>query len=309
MKTLSDLIRQQLVIGAFVLSIIIVVGVYFGSRWYYGKVEPVPEELLNYKPEPAVSHGAPEGKLSWSAESAMRRVSTTRSSKGKVPAADEPDNLDDFEDIPVYYFPDGTPVPKHLLCPEKWIGVYQSEVSKSEYSEIEAHVEQVAQEIIDNYNPNRPLSEVWPLFIEAEADLLSQSEAALSERQSRIAGMRIDWAYEQLYRFPEIQAERLEDNPKSRLIHMYMVELGELDPDWNLTILPDGRDFRVKYGRRYVFTQTRETEFDTNTGTFEICYSDPATAETIYVDLGEASDAELERIGGWNYNHNPYTGK
>ena len=41
MKTILDVIRQPLVIGALVLSVLIVVGVYFGSHWYYGDVEPV----------------------------------------------------------------------------------------------------------------------------------------------------------------------------------------------------------------------------------------------------------------------------
>ena len=41
MKTVFDVIRHPLVIGALVLSILIVVGVYFGSHWYYGDVEPV----------------------------------------------------------------------------------------------------------------------------------------------------------------------------------------------------------------------------------------------------------------------------
>ena len=41
MKTVLDLIRQPLVIGALVLSILIVGGTYFGSHWYYGDVEPV----------------------------------------------------------------------------------------------------------------------------------------------------------------------------------------------------------------------------------------------------------------------------
>lgn len=41
MNTLLDLIRQRFVIGAFVLSILIVVGAYFGSHWYYGDVEPI----------------------------------------------------------------------------------------------------------------------------------------------------------------------------------------------------------------------------------------------------------------------------
>ena len=41
MKTVLDVLRQPLVIGALVLSVFIVVGVYFGSHWYYGDVEPV----------------------------------------------------------------------------------------------------------------------------------------------------------------------------------------------------------------------------------------------------------------------------
>ena len=41
MKTVLDLIHQPLVIGALVLSILIVVGAYFGSHWYYGDVEPI----------------------------------------------------------------------------------------------------------------------------------------------------------------------------------------------------------------------------------------------------------------------------
>ena len=309
MKNVFDLIRQPLVIGAFALSALIVVGVYFGSYWYYGNIEPVPEEVLDYTPTPAVSRGRSKERSSWNDNSETGSVLTNSSSDVPVQADDELGDFSDFEDTPVYYFPDGTPVPEDLLCPEKWIGVYQTEVSNSEFLEVEAHIKQVAQKIVNNYNPNRPMSEVWPLYIEAEANFLNQSEAVLPKGVSPIAGMRIDWAYEQLYRFPEIQAVRLEDNPPSRLIHMYMVELGALNPDWNLTTLPDGRDFRVKYGRRYIFSQTREMGSATNTGTFEICYSDPNTAETIYVNLDETSDAELEQIGGWNYNHNPYTGE
>ena len=41
MQTVFDVLRHPLVIGALVLSILIVVGVYFGSHWYYGDVEPV----------------------------------------------------------------------------------------------------------------------------------------------------------------------------------------------------------------------------------------------------------------------------
>ena len=52
MKTVFDVIRHPLVIGALVLSILIVVGVYFGSHWYYGDIEPVPEHLLTLESIP-----------------------------------------------------------------------------------------------------------------------------------------------------------------------------------------------------------------------------------------------------------------
>ena len=41
MKTVFDVLRQPLIIGALILSILIVLGAYFGSHWYYGDVEPV----------------------------------------------------------------------------------------------------------------------------------------------------------------------------------------------------------------------------------------------------------------------------
>ena len=56
MKTVFDVLRQPLVIGALVLSILIVVGVYFGSHWYYGDIEPVPEHLLTLESIPPSVH-------------------------------------------------------------------------------------------------------------------------------------------------------------------------------------------------------------------------------------------------------------
>ena len=56
MKTVFDVVRKPLVIGALVLSILIVVGVYFGSHWYYGDVEPVPEHPLTLESIPPRVH-------------------------------------------------------------------------------------------------------------------------------------------------------------------------------------------------------------------------------------------------------------
>ena len=296
MKTLLDLICQPLIIGAFVLSILIVVGAYFGSHWYYGDVEPVPEELLNYTPEPAVSRGPPEGKLSWAEDAATRRVSTR--SDDAVQAGDETDDLDDFEYTPVYYFPDGTPVPEHLLCPEKWIGVYIDDV---EYSEVEEHVQAVAREIAAYHNPNRPLAEVWASFIEDETLLWDASKDA-GKIQS-IGSNRIDGMYEQMRKYPEIFELILQEGPDGRWVNVYHVEMGILEPDWNVITLPDGREFRVRDGYQYqIYTN------DSSALPLSICLSDFSTAQLIVIEnLDQTSDAELERLGGWNYNHNPYT--
>ena len=174
MKTVFDVLCHPWIIGVFVLSTLIVVGAYFGSYWYYGDVEPVPEDLFRYTPMPAVSRGGPEaskGRLPQKDGSATGSVSD--SSEGEAVAADGIDGFSGFEDTLAYYSPDGTPVPEHLLCPEKWIGVYHTDISIAEAEEIDAHTRMIAREIVDNYNPNRPLAEVWPRFIENTKDLLS----------------------------------------------------------------------------------------------------------------------------------------
>ena len=202
--------------------------------------------------------------------------------------------------------------PEHLKCPQKWVGVYLADLSESELFEVDTHTDAVAREIVQNHNPNRPLSEVWPRFIAAEKELINQSGAALSDLQSKFAaGRRIDRLYDQARRFPEIQALRLREGKDGRWAHMYLVDIGHSDSDWNLIELPDGRDFRVKYGRRYTFRTTPVTQGNsTSSGSFTICLSNPETAENIVIDNYEqVSNAELERLGGWNYNINPYTGK
>ena len=304
MKTLLDLIRQPLIIGAFVLSILIVVGVYFGSHWYFGEVEPVPEELLNYKPSPAVSGGTPKEKLSWPDDSAMKRVSTR--SDESVQAADDMDNSDDLEYTPVYYFPDGTPVPEHLLCPEKWIGVYMEDLDEQESAELAEHMKKIADEVIDNYNLNRPLNEIWRAFIELEreyrAEAMQDNKSGLS-----IAGGKINLQYEQIYDFPEIVD--LTETDSVRWFNMWKVDKG----DWNLHTLPDGREFWTKDGYRYEFHYTSfgnvnpEGSTEIYERTFRVSQSEGG--ELVVVDLNETSDEELERMGGWNYNHNPYTGE
>jgi hypothetical protein len=196
--------------------------------------------------------------------------------------------------------------PEHLLCPEKWVGVYISAIDEdeAEYTEVEQRMHAVAREIIENHNPNRPLAEVWPLFIEEEKRLYAQSEDAGKFTVLNIGANRIDWTYEQMRNFPEIFELIFEEGFDGQWANVYQVEMGSLDPDWNLTTLPDGREFRVKNGYRYQIHVGDELAG----GMFEISLSDLKTAKLIVIDnLEQTSDTELERLGGWNYNINPYT--
>ena len=300
--------------GACLIGALIVMGIYFGSHWYYGEVEPVSEELLHYTPSPAVSRGTPEvskGRLSWNADSATGSVSS--SSEGAGQAADGMDDLDDLEYTPVYYFPDGTPVPEHLLCPEKWISVYMGDLleDNQEYDELVAHSRKVKDEVIANHNLKRPVSELWNRFIELEREYQAQ---AIQDNKSgwSIAGGRIDLLYEQYYDFPEIFQLKEEDS--DRFFNMWMVDRGNFDPDWNLHILPDGREFRAGDGYMYEFRYTTVGNVDPD-GVTEIYERTSRVshsgrdAQLVVIDLNETSDEELERLGGWNYNYNPYTQK
>ena len=288
--------------GACLIGALIVMGSYFGSHWYYGEAEPVPEELLRYTPSLAVSRGAPEvskGRSSWNDDSATERVSS--SSDDAVQAADETDNLDDLEYTPVYYFPDGTPVPEHLLCPEKWIGVHITTLSDEERQELAEHWKKMMNEVNANYNLNRPVSELWDRFIELERQYQAQVEQD-NKFGRGIAGGSIALQYEQYYNFPEVV--RLSEDEPDRFFNTFMVEKGAFDPDWNLYELPDGREFRAGDGYLYEFRYRSGNA--SRTRKFGHSGRD---AQLVVIDLNETSDEELERLGGWNYNYNPYTQK
>lgn len=299
---------RKLVIGNTCLVIVLLaVAGYFASDWYYDKIElganmdmpvtvvtpRVPAEILSRLPPGANTYRKSDANLQ---SSDLSELSTN--------------HLDDTNVRDDWNLGEDDDFPEHLKCPEKWVGVYLADLSESELFEVVAHADAVAKEIVQNHNPNRPLSEIWPRFIAAEKELISQSEAVLSDLQPKFAaGRRIDRLYDQARRFPEIQALRLKEGKDGRWAQMYLVDIGHSDPDWNLVKLPDGRDFRVKYGRRYTFHTTKVTQGNTTSGgSFTICLSDPETAENIVIDNYEkVSNTELGKLGGWNYNHNPYT--
>ena len=93
MKIVCDMLRQPLVVGAFVLSTLIVIGAYFGSHWYYGDIE------LVEMPEVSASPSLLPKKLSSSEVdlSGLQEESEPMSieSKPVVPSA-ESESVDDF---------------------------------------------------------------------------------------------------------------------------------------------------------------------------------------------------------------------
>ena len=192
-------------------------------------------------------------------------------------------------------FADG--VPEHLQCPPEFIGVYVRDIS----AEALERTYQVGFELIEKWNPNRPLTEVWDAFMEAERWYYDNADP---ERVGISMGAgRSDWQWQSLLDFPEIGVLGLEDT--DRFFNMRMVELGIYDPDFNLgrTTLADGRVFmfREDVDKKYVYTYPNGGM--TTSGPSN---GDP-NAEVIHINLDEVTDEELERLSGWNYNINPYT--
>ena len=188
--------------------------------------------------------------------------------------------------------------------PPELINVYAVELAP----EIRSRMYQITGEILEKYNPNRPLTEVYPMFIEAERWYHANADpegAGIS-----MAANRMDWQLQLMLDFPEIGVLSQEDT--DRAFNMRRVELGHWSPDFNVNVLPDGRTFREDDDKKYVFTRSSRTEtedgFESSTSTFTFGPSngDP-NAEVIEINLDTITDEELEALQGWDYNINPYT--
>ena len=208
------------------------------------------------------------------------------------------------------FFADG--VPEHLKCPEKWIGVYFW--TTDEYNEVDQKMRQVYREVIEQYNPNRPIHEVWPRFIEdelfyqANADfppldperypLGSLVEAGAAPELAEAAG-RIDWLFQNALDYPEVAKLMIEDSTTCN--NAWRMELGFDKPDWNVVTLVDGRKFRERSGYRYEFTFTDGNQTFISGSTHS---ADP-NAPLVRINLNETSDEELEALG-IDYSIIPY---
>jgi hypothetical protein len=258
---------QKLAIGgACLVAIVLAVGGYFASDWYYGKVEPV-------------------------------QVS-----------AEGADTEDSSVSSRMEYFADGTPVPEHLLIPDKWLALHMEDadaLDPQELAELEAHMRRVIEEVLANHNPNRPIGEIWDAYIDMERARKAEDEAA---GKNWLSGGSLGHTSFRIYNFPEIVQLKLSSGIEGERFHdMYMVDIGVFDPDWNLHRLPDGREFRTETGYLYEFrlTAVSEAEIAIGTRTLRVGHSG-VDAQLVVINLNETSDEELERLGGWNYNYNLY---
>ena len=214
-------------------------------------------------------------------------------------------------------------IPEHLKLPPEWVdGRYSGlEDPKPEHyqgtaEEVERYMN-ILKEIIRDYNPQRPLSEIWPQYIANEKMYRAQAEADLGYTPlSGYAFNRADWLYEQTWAFPEIMEMILlgTENPppgeEYKAATTLRIEMGELEPEWNFTRLDDGRPFFLKGQTEYTFVYKGLTEeglpWERTIGLSRA--SDARNPEKyVTIDVANTSDDELKRLGGWDYSINPLT--
>ena len=205
-------------------------------------------------------------------------------------------------------FADG--VPEHLQCPPELVGIYDITIDRKLHPEsVESilqgreSIHQAYIEILEKWNPNRPLTVVWPLFIEAEKTYKSNAVAYLVREDSLGQG-RFDWQCQLMLDFPEIFVLFKEDS--DRAWKLRSVEIGEVTPDLNVIRLPDGRNrtFRIDGHKQYKFTWV-DADGPKHEYTIGTDLSDEV--EVIRINLDTITDEELEALQGWDYNINPYT--
>ena len=202
-------------------------------------------------------------------------------------------------------------LPEHLILPEKWVGVYDWELDEDPEAaeELKTTISDMYKEFLTTWNPKRPVGEIWDDFMtdEREAYLEAVNHPTRDPiRSIYMGGSRIDLAYLNYVNYPEIILLSVDEEESDRMFDMWNVERGAENPNWNLALLPDGREFRVETGYEYLFRYTDETG-----ETVTISLAGPGTGEGFHqltIDLDRTPDEELEELGGWNYNFSRYTG-
>ena len=204
-------------------------------------------------------------------------------------------------------------IPEHLKFPDEWKNGYYYGFSEgaepADFSMAEAErLLNIIKEIIRDYNPQRPIGDIWDQFIAYEKMYRAYAEVDLNRRTffGSVSFNRTDWQYEQTWAFPEIMKvvfEPTSEDERSLLLTARGIDMGHESPNWNEHILHDGRAFYVRGDTRYEFKWTTPEGVERTTR-FSRTLS-PKAVVVIYPD--ETSDEELERLGWWNFHINPYT--
>ena len=149
---------------------------------------------------------------------------------------------------------------------------------------------------------------VFKLLIQNRRWVIEADKAYLAgadpKRTLGVGANRLDWSIQLSLDFPEIIQIYNED--QLRFGDLRRIELGIMKPDWNVQILPDGREFRPAHGYYYTVISRSGMDDEYKESRISFGFSGP-DAQRVTIDLSKTSDAELERLGGWNYNINPYT--
>ncbi|RKU18791.1 hypothetical protein C6501_02050 [Candidatus Poribacteria bacterium] len=299
------------IIVGFVLLIIVAGACYL---WY--QYDTAPDRKAAADAEELLRQSEIAKKVSGT-DSKTEQAADKASAESNTPTAEKPitdDVVGTTSSNPM--FADG--VPEHLHCPEEWIGMY-AKTFKGDFHELGRIMQPRIDEILSKYNPHRPLTEVWPLFIAAEKSYYANADPELSDPGQ--ARGRFDWEYQNLLDFPEVFVLNMTDMrlypDRFELLRdvdhfetMRQVAIGHWDPDLNLHKLQDGRELRTRTGYRYEaiaentgINAKGQFYYTSTQSGFSHSGKD---AELIKIYLSETSDEELAQLGGWNYNIDPY---
>ena len=310
----ANIFSHRLFIGVFVFVLLLVMG----CGLYYGRKVATQEPIKIYK---LVEVEQP------TSEAPLGDTLHTEPHVGeKLPLVDASDkhNLvaalqqsvtapqpSGYPPLPPSSVPDD--IPEHLKFPEEWKTRHYygfSEGQAPDFSMEEAErLLSILKEIIRDHNPQRPIGEIWHQYIAYEKMYRAYAEQELNK--TPLGGLsfnRTDWQYEQTWAFPEIMKVMLEptsEDERSLLLTARRIDMGHDSPNWNEHILHDGRAFYLRGDTRYEFKWTTPAGVERTTGFSRA--SNPKATVVIYPD--ETSDAELERLGWWNFHINPYTGQ
>ena len=305
-----------LIAGLFVMGC----GLFYGRKVVNQEpikvYKPVEVETKPKPPPPEETHesGHWHGDV-WHAEPHQTHAPTPQQQETDAPAVEAPaPQPRGFLPLPPSSVP--ADIPEHLKFPDEWrTGHYYdfSDGAEPDFSMEEAQrLLSILKEIIRDYNPQRPIGDIWEQYIEYEKMYRTYAEHELGYTPfgGGFSYNRADWQYEQTWAFPEItelvlnNADPAFADDFKRFDKARLIDMGEDSPDWNEHILHDGRAFYLRYDTRYEFKWTTPEGIERTVGFSRT--SDPnAPLVVIYPDT--TSDEELKRLGWWNFHINPYT--